>query len=126
MPSLLMRIPVLALLVLGLSACATRDVPEPIHLDPALTGVIEIEDLHVGKTDSGLLRVHVTGRNRLDRVVLMNYQFDWLDGDGRRVDTVMAGKVRFSADRLRYFSIDGIAPNEEVEDFRLHIEDRRR
>ncbi|MDX1588430.1 MAG: YcfL family protein [Oleiphilaceae bacterium] len=112
-------------MMLLLGACASQETPEQVILDPALSGIVQIES-HRESREGDLLRVKVTGRNTLDRVLLMNYQFDWLDEDGQKVDSVMAGKTRFSADRLRYFTLDGIAPSPEVVDYRLYIEERDR
>jgi|GEM_PF-655720 len=114
------------LALLGLSGCASHDHPEQVHMDGSLAGIIQIESLHQRRGESGLLEVQLTGRNVLDRVMLMNYQFDWLDAEGRKVDSLLSNRVRFTADRLRYFTIDGIAPNEDVVDFRLYIEERAR
>ncbi len=108
------------------AGCASMDYPEQVEMDPALSGAIEVEDLHVRRGDSGLLEVQLTGRNRVDRVIPLSYQFDWLDAEGRQVQTGMSRKTRAVADRLRYFTIEGIAPREEVVDFRLYIEERTR
>ena len=112
----------LAALLLG--GCASTQTPEEVFLDGGLTGWIEIEDLHVRRADSGLLEVQVSARNRLDSVILMNYQFDWLDADGRQVQTGMSRRMPVSADGLRHFTISGVAPKEEVTDFRVYIEER--
>lgn len=115
---------ILAVLVLG--GCASTQTPEEIFLDGGLTGWIEVEDIHVRRAESGLLEVQVTARNRLDSVLLMNYQFDWLDAEGRQVQTGMSRKMPVSADGLRHFTISGVAPRKEVTDFRLYIEERSR
>lgn len=115
-----------ALAGLILAGCASTKTPEQVHLDGALSGLITVEELHVRRGDSGLLEVQMTGRNRLDRVILMTYQFDWLDEDGRQVPSLMSRKTRATADRLRYFTISGVAPSEEVTDFRLYIDERAR
>ena len=116
----------LAGVLLVVAGCASTDYPEQVQMDPALSGLIEVEDLHVRRGESGLLEVQLTGRNRVDRVIPLTYQFDWLDEDGRQVQTGMSRKTRAVADRLRYFTIEGIAPREEVVDFRLYIEERAR
>jgi len=67
-----------------LGGCASTRTPDEVFLDGGLTGWIEVEDLHVRRADSGLLEVQLSGRNRLDSVILMNYQFDWLDEEGGR------------------------------------------
>lgn len=113
------------LMALLLGACASQQGPEQVSLDPALSGIVQIERADTSR-EEGLLRVKISGRNTLDRVLLMNYQFDWLDEDGHQVDSVLSGKTRFIADRLRYFTIDGIAPGPEVVDYRLYIEERNR
>ena len=114
----------LAVTVLG--GCAGTQTPEEVFLDGGLAGWIEIEDIHTRRAESGLLEVQVTARNRLDSVILMNYQFDWLDREGRQVQTGMSRKMPVSADGLRHFTISGVAPRKEVTDFRLYIEERPR
>lgn len=114
------------LALLMLAGCATSETPEQVHLDDALSGWIEVEDLHVRRADSGLLEVELTGRNRLDSVILMHYQFDWLDEDGRRIETGMSRRMPASAPGLRHFTISGVAPKEDATDFRLYIEERTR
>lgn len=114
----------LAVVLLG--GCASTETPEHVYLDGGLTGWIEVEDLHVRRADSGLLEVQLTARNRLDSVLLMNYQFDWLDDEGRQVQTGMSRRMPVSADGLRHFTISGVAPKETVTDFRLYIEERTR
>jgi|AntDeeMetagen285_2_1112576.scaffolds.fasta_scaffold00133_6 uncharacterized protein YcfL len=109
-----------------LGGCASTRTPDEVFLDGGLTGWIEVEDLHVRRADSGLLEVQLSGRNRLDSVILMNYQFDWLDEEGRQVQTGMSRKMPVSAEGLRHFTISGVAPREEVTDFRLYIEERTR
>ena len=116
----------LLLAALVLTGCASPRTPDEVFLDGGLTGWIEVEDLHVRRADSGLLEVQLTARNRLDSVILMNYQFDWLDEDGRQVQTGMSRKMPVSADGLRHFTISGVAPRKEVTDFRLYIEERTR
>ncbi len=120
------RLLLAGLAALVLAACASTDTPEQVRLDPALSGLISVEDLHVRRGESGLLEVQLTGRNQLDRVILMTYQFDWLDEDGRQIPSLMSRKTRATADRLRYFTISGVAPSEEVTDFRLYIDERAR
>lgn len=115
-------IPVLALL---LSACATQKTPDEVVLAPSLTGLVQIETLTESR-DNGLLRVRVSGRNMIDRVLTMDYQFDWLDENGQIVDSLLSRKTRFTADRLRYFTIDGIAPSADVVSYRLYIDERDR
>ncbi|TVP61022.1 MAG: DUF1425 domain-containing protein [Halomonadaceae bacterium] len=112
-------------LVLLLSACATHKTPDEVVLAPSLTGLVQIETL-TESNDNGLLRVKITGRNMIDRVLTMDYQFDWLDKDGQMVDSVLSRKTRFTADRLRYFTIDGIAPSADVVSYRLYIDERAR
>lgn len=119
-----MRLVGLVALILTIAGCATVNTDERISIAPALTGTLEIEQVVTGRTDGGLLQVDVRARNLLDQPLLMNYQFEWLDEQGRAVTSVLSSKNRLTADRRRGFSIRGVAPSPDVAQFRLYLDER--
>lgn len=119
-----LRIPALSALLLLLSACATTDVDERIDLAPELAGTVEIGQVVTSETQGGLLQVDARLRNLMDRPLLLTYQFQWLDAEGRAVETLLSRKSRATAERRRWISISGTAPNPEVTDFRLYLDER--
>lgn len=121
-----LRIPALSalLLLLLLSACATNDVDERIDLAPELAGTVEIGQVVTSETQGGLMQADVRMRNLMDRPLLLTYQFQWLDAEGRVVETLLSRKNRATAERRRWISIRGTAPNPEVTAFRLYLDER--
>lgn len=114
----------LVALFLTIAGCASVNTDERISVAPALTGTLEIEQVVTGRTDGGLVQVHVRARNLIDQPLLMNYQFEWLDDQGRAITSVLSSKNRLTADRRRGFSIRGVAPSPDVAQFRLYLDER--
>ncbi|MFE8070354.1 YcfL family protein [Marinobacteraceae bacterium S3BR75-40.1] len=117
----MVRLLLLALTGLFLAGCSQSPV---IQVDPALDGYVDVEDVHQRVNSAGLLEVQVTAKNTTDKPLAMYYQFDWLDEDGRSVPSLLSRKNRITADKNRWFSINGVAPKPEVVNFRLYLDER--
>lgn len=119
-----LRAPVLSMAVLLLSACATPNTDERISIAPELAGSVEIGQVVTGETEGELMQVDVRLRNLIDQPLLLMYQFEWLDEQGRAIPSLLSAKSRATADRRRWLSIQGTAPSPEVTDFRLYLDER--
>ncbi|MDX5298348.1 MAG: YcfL family protein [Gammaproteobacteria bacterium] len=110
--------------VLLLGACSSIASHPSVHVDAPLQGYLTVEAVHQSVNSAGLLEVHVAARNLTDQPLHLQYQFDWLDVEGRNVPSLLARKNRLTIDRQRQVTIEGVAPTESVEAFRLYIEER--
>ena len=85
-----------------------------------------VEDVKVGQTKNGLMRVNVRLQSRMNRTYTAQSKFTWFDEDGMEIDPegdpwrplVLQGKETKT--------VQGVAPNARAASFRLHVRDGER
>lgn len=126
-----MRILILALATLGLVACSsTRDGQEhrPTHwLDkvtvPAnIRSALDFESAVVDRRD-GLLTVQIVILNRTASVKTYRTRYEWLDEDGRKIETATDTWQRITHPGTTRQYVLGTAPSPLATDWRLSVLD---
>ncbi|MFP4281199.1 MAG: YcfL family protein [Opitutales bacterium] len=122
-------------LTLGFAGCATSvNTVEPaaplaqpnrvqdsrVITDRSLAGALLIEGVNEATVSGDLLQVQVNVRNDRRRPLTFNYRFDWIERDGMVVDRV-GGWQATTLQGKEPGVLNGVAPNPDVVDFRLHL-----
>jgi uncharacterized protein YcfL len=66
------------------------------------------------------LEVHVNGYNRSNDTRRFQYKVEWLDETGAVLDTKTSAWLPMSAAAKSPFSINAVAPREEIVNFRMN------
>ena len=112
-----------------LGAASGEDGSLQAHLDvdnARVARMLVVEDVHVGQTRNGLLRVRVRLASRSSRTYTAQSRFTWFDEEGLEVEPdgdawrplVMQGKETRT--------IEGVAPDARAASFRLQIREGER
>lgn len=81
---------------------------------------VEVDQVITDRNDAGFLEVHVNGYNRSNDTRRFQYKVEWLDESGAVLDTKTSVWLPASAPAKSPFSINAVAPREEIVNFRMN------
>jgi|GEM_PF-97544 uncharacterized protein YcfL len=96
-------------------------VDKRITHDPFLKQKLGIVAVNQATTPAGLLQVQVEVLNCTSSYLRFNYQFDWFDANGMRVNTPASTWVTAQLEGGESKFITSVAPNPACQDFRLKL-----
>ena len=123
-----MRIFLIAVFAVFLSACATQNPKVPmsdIDKHIAFEGFSEdnVKSLKIRKNAMGLLEFEIIFRSSLNGDVL--YKLDWLDEDGFALNDALSKEWRrIYLNAGKEYIFNKIAPNKDAKDFKIHLQRR--
>ncbi len=126
-----MRTLFLALLAFALAACTTTqrgDDTRPTHWLDKITipsqvrGALDFESAVVDRRD-GLLTIQVVVLNRTASTKTYRMRYEWLDEDGRKIETATDTWQRISHPATTRQYVLGTAPSPLATDWRLSVLD---
>lgn len=92
-----------------------------IITDRGLKGKVEVMDLREQRIEGDLLRVQVQLLNNTRKRQNVNYQFQWFDGEGMNVPTLMDNWKRLSLMGGENAWVTATAPNPRVATFQFKL-----
>ena len=81
---------------------------------------IEVSEVRTYRNNAGFMEVQMAGYNKSTRKKDFQYKIDWIDAQGKYINSVTTSWARVSAMPKSTFRIQGVAPRKEAVDFRIN------
>lgn len=94
---------------------------EQIITDSSLEDEAEVVEVRETRVSNGLLKVQAQLKNRDTSKRRVNYRFDWLNKDGMVVDSPTSTWSQEVLQGKEAVWVSGVAPNSNVNNFRLKL-----
>ncbi|MCK9454420.1 YcfL family protein [Sulfurimonas sp.] len=85
------------------------------------SSTIVVTDIKGRKKSDGFMQAQVSGENKSNSYMLLEYQVVWFDKDGFKIESLLSKWKTTPAYANQPFQINAISPNTKATTFRLYI-----
>ena len=111
------------LILIGLMMISCTSYDPRLHLNDEAES--SFDDIQIRETfsDNGLKKVTLSFINVSENDMFVKYRFTWLDASGIPSEGILSRPAvkNIGSEENQLFSISGIAPNDQVVDWRLNV-----